>query len=287
VEEIWFAKEAARDSERSDFLAAFLFFGERKPVLVYLNRGLIIEQAVVDLVHKYLETMKIDEIYPQNHVHATLNHPFAYLFKEQGNKAADHFPAVVISTYDDDKDRELNALRPQTQGAELRPVEYTGEDIGQILNIYEPEPVNGKKVRLPGVCAVASGESVNAIFKRLETKKCVYGYSLRAYRTDRVSVEIWAENIQVKNELYEQLRLFVLGDLRTRLAGKYQFFDPKIDDDTVRGQRSGVFNIDFGIVLAGADIQFEITYAIEQNVLDTDWDDIHREIIIGGNNNAR
>jgi hypothetical protein len=256
-------------------------------MLCYLNRGIILEQAVVDLVHKYLEALKIDEIYPQNHVHATLNHPFAYLLKEKGNNAADHFPAVIISTYDDDKDRELNALRPQTQGAELRLVEYTGEDIGQILNIYEPEPVNGKKARLPGVCAVAADEAVKAIKTRLETKGCVYGYSLRAYRADRISIEIWAGNIQVKNELYEQLRLFVLGDLRSRLAEKYRFFDPKIDDDTVRGQRSGVFNIDFGTVLAGADIQFEATYAIEQNVVDTEWDDIHREIITGGNNNAR
>jgi hypothetical protein len=253
-------------------------------MLCYLNRGIILEQAIVDLIHKYLETLKINEIYSQSHIHATLNHPFAYLFKEDGDKAADHFPTVVISTYQDDKDPELNVLRPQTQGAELSLVEYTGEDIDKILDIYEPELVDGKKVKLPGVCAVAADETIKAILARLETKECIYGYSLRAYRQDRISIEIWAENIQVKNELYEQLRLFVLGDLRNKLTEKYKFFDPKIDDDTVRGERSGVFNIDFGIILAGANIQFDVTYVIEQNVMDTEGYEIHREIITGGKN---
>jgi hypothetical protein len=254
-------------------------------MLVYLNKGLILEQAILALVHDYLETLKVNEIYKQSHVHTALNNYFAILWKENGDRAADSFPAVIVSTINDEKDPELNALRPQTQGAELALVEFTKEDIAKILDIYEPELVDGKKVRLPGVCVVAADKTIEAIRARLETKECIYGYSLRAYRQDRISIEIWAENIQIKNELYEQLRLFVLGNLRNKLTEKYKFFDPKIDDDTVRGERSGVFNLDFGIILAGANIGFNICYIVEQNILDTDWDEIHREIIIGGGKN--
>jgi hypothetical protein len=256
-------------------------------VLCYLNRGIILEQVILAELHRYIAAMKLDSFYGQHHIHATLNHPFAYLFKEQGPKAADHFPAVIVSTYEDVKDSDLNQLRPQTQGDELSLIGFTGEDLDAILDIYEPELANGKQVKKPGICVIASEESINAIRARLEESEYVYGYSLRSYRKDHISIEIWAENIQLKNELYEQLRLFVLGDLRNKLTARYGFYDIKLDDDTVTGQRSNAWNIDFDVALAGANIRFDVTYAIEQNVMDTDWDDIHREIIIGGINHAR
>jgi hypothetical protein len=228
--------------------------------------------------------MKLDEFYKQHHIHVTLNHPFAYLYKESGVKAADHFPAIIVSTYDDAKDNDLNRMRPQTQGSELSLIGYTGEDIDKILDVYEPETVKGKKVKKPGICAIASESSIAAILKKLEQSEYIYGYSLRTYRKDHISLEIWSENIQLKNELYEQLRLFVLGDLRNKLSERYGFYDTKIDDDTVAGQRGAAWNVDFNTILAGANILFDVTYAIEQNVVDTDWEDVHREIIIGGIN---
>jgi len=245
---------------------------------VYLNRGLIPEQAVVALIRDYLDTLQVNKIYENNQVHVAPSNIFAKLYMENGDKAADHFPAIVVSCLDDDKDRDLNSLRPQKAAW----IGYEKPDIEAMLDIYKPELVNGKKVKIPGICAVTSDEAVAAIFARLEKKEYVYGFSLRAYRRETISVDVWCENVQLKNELYEQVRLFVLGDMRNKLTEKYKFFDPRLDDDTVRGQRVLPFLIDYGLTLAGANVQFEVTYAVEQNFLDTDWDDIHREIIIGG-----
>lgn len=253
-------------------------------MLCYLNRGIILEQVIVSEIHTYLEAMKLDEFYKQHHIHVTLNHPFAYLYKESGVKAADHFPAIIVSTYDDVKDNDLNHLQPQTQGSKLSLISYIREDIDKILDVYEPEMVKEKKVKLPGICAIAAESSISAILNRLEKSEYLYGYSLRTYRKDHLSIEIWAENVQLKNEIYEQVRLFVLGDLRNKLSERYSFYDTKIDDDTVSGQRGAAWNVDFNTILAGANIIFDVTYAIEQNVIDTDWEDIHREIIIGGIN---
>jgi hypothetical protein len=266
-------------------------------VLCYLNRGLILEQAIVGIIKKYLDDMKINKIYEHNQIHVALNNHFAKLYKENGDKAADSFPAIVVSTFDDNKNPDLQALRPQTQGAELKKNGYGRSDIEQILNIYEPEPVNGKKVKIPGICSVACDDTVKAIYEKLDSIEnenkdennedkdvMVYGYSLRAYRQDIVSVDIWAENVQLKNELYEQIRLFVLGDMRNKLAEKYKFFDPKLDDDSVRGTRVLPFLVDFGLTLAGGNVQFEVAYAIEQNVINLNWNDIHGELIIGGRN---
>jgi hypothetical protein len=268
-------------------------------MLCYLNRGIILEQAIVAIIRDYLCTLQVDKIYESNQIHAVLNNHFAKLYKENGDKAADSFPAIVVSTYDDTKEPDLQPLRPQTQGAKLKKIGYDKSDIEKIRDIYEHETVNGKKVKIPGICAVASDETINAIYKKFDliesenkdvkNKKkdvMVYGYSLRAYRRDIISVDIWAENIQLKNELYELIRLFVLGDMRNKLTEKYKFFDPKIDDDTVRGTRVLPFLVDFGLTLAGGNVQFEVAYAIEQNVIDTDWNDIHREIIIGGTNHV-
>ena len=263
----------------------------------YLNRAIILEQAIVALIKNYLNTLKVDKIYENNQIHAVLNNHFAKLYMTNGDKAADSFPAIVVSTHEDNKEPDLLPVRPQTRGTKLKKIGYDKSDVDAILNIYEPELVDGKKVKIPGICAIAPDETINAIYEKLDSienynkdeknkKKdvMVYGYSLRAYRRDMMSIDIWAENIQLKNELYKQILLFVLGDMRNILATKYEFFDPKIDDDTVRGTPVLPFLVDFGLTLAGGSVQFEVAYAIEQNVIDTSWDDIHREIIIGGTN---
>jgi hypothetical protein len=262
--------------------AAFLFLGV--VMLCYLNRGIIIEQVIAAEINTYLTALKLDDYYKQHHIHVTLTHPFASLFREKDMRAADHFPAVIVSTYEDKKNDGLNMLRPQTQGNELSLIGYTREDFEKILDVYEPELVKGKKVKKPGICTTAADSVVKALLKKLEADGYVYGCSLRAYRTDHISIEIWAENIQLKNEIYEQLRLFVLGGLRTRLADRYAFYDTKIDDDSVFGRRSGAWNFDFDTALAGAAVNFEVAYTVEQNVLDTDWEDVPRKIIIGGTN---
>jgi hypothetical protein len=51
---------------------------------------------------------------------------------------------------------------------------------------------------------------------------------------------------------------------------RYEFFDIKIDDDTINGQRSGAYNDQFDAVLHGANITFDVNYAVTQFVLDTE-----------------
>lgn len=242
----------------------------------YLNRGIILEQAIVAIINEYLKTMKINEIYQNNQIHVVLNDHFTKLHHEQGGRSADNFPAIVVSSLDDVKDKDLSSMRPQTASW----IGYKKTDIESIVDIYVPGSEGNQIV--PGICVVAADESINALFEKLEKNKNVYGFSTRFYRREIISIDIMAENIQLKNELYEQIRFFVLGDLRNKLIEKYSFFDLRLDDDTVKGQRVLPFLVDHGLTLAGANVQFEVAYAIEQNVLDTEWEDVHKEIIIGG-----
>jgi hypothetical protein len=258
-------------------------------MLVYLNRGLILEQAVCAAVEDYLHTRNIDKIFRNFHTHVTLQHPFAHLFLDKGGKTADHFPAVVISTDDDGKPPELDGLPPAAQGTELDAVGLSSDDIDAILDTNETVVVGGhEKMRsVPGVPIVADEESVKAVRDALKTRERVYGYAARTYRQDSISIEIWAENAQVRNQIYEDLRLFVVSNLRNILTSRYGNYDIKIDEESIRGQRSSAYNIDFAVVLFGANICFEANYAIEQIVIDTAWEQLRREIILEETNYAK
>jgi hypothetical protein len=258
-------------------------------MVCYLNRGLILEQAVCAAIEEYLQAIRIDETFDNFHTHVTLRHPFAHLFTEKGAKAADHFPSVVVSTYDEWKPPEMDGLPPVMQGAsELDAVGISNEDIDSILDTNETVEINGKqKTRVkPGIPIVASPAAIAAIRKTLAKQEAVYGYSVRTYRQDSISIEIWAENEQVKNQIYEDVRLFVLGNMRNILIEKYHNYDLKIDEESIKGQRSGAWNIDFAVVLSGANIRFEANYAIEQIFINTELKELHREIIVEGNNYA-
>jgi hypothetical protein len=254
-------------------------------VICYLNRGFILEQAIVAAVNDYFDTIDFENLYNNFHIEATLEHPFAKIFKKNNTiKAADLFPTVVVSTYNDDKPSDL-PLQPQVEGVGLNQDEI---DIitRTTENYFVETEKNGKKEKkektrqIPGLCTVVAPDILTAIKKHIEEKKVIYGFSMKFYRKDRISLEIWSENVQLKNEIYEQLRLFVIGNLRHILtAEKYRAHDIKLDDDTLGGQRSGAWNEQFDVVLAGADITFDVNYAIEQIVLDTQIDNPKRDLI--------
>ena len=238
----------------------------------YLNRGIILEQVIVSLIHDYLDAIDADNLYQNFHIDATNRHPFASLYLHNTKTAADEFPAIVVTTATDDKTPALDNLQ-----AWITPVAFTDEDIDDwASNTYDNDftDTNGNTVKagtkIPGLCAVTSKDVIKALKKVTKKQEEIYGNKIEMRRTDRISVEIWAENEQVKNEVYEVLRLFIAGDLRHILAEKYNFFDPHIDDSSIHGQRSNNYNEDFGISLSGAMISFEVNYLISQVVLDSD-----------------
>lgn len=251
----------------------FLFAKKRivEMARYYLNRGIILEQVIVSLIHDYLDAIDADNLYSNFHIEATNSHPFASLYLHNNKRAADCFPAIIVATAADDKTPDLADLK-----AWITPVEFSAADIDDwASNTYDADftDTNGHTVKagkkIPGLCAVTSKDVIKELKKIVQRKGTARGHRIEMRRTDRISIEIWADNEQVKNEVYEILRLFVAGDLRHILAEKYNFFDPLIDDGSVHGQRSNNYNMDFDIPLSGAMISFEVNYLIAQVVFDT------------------
>ena len=259
-------------------------------MLFYLNKGFVVEQALVDLVKRYFDEMDLDSVYKNFHIYITNDHPFAHIIIEGNTRSSDLFPSVVITTDNDEKVPELSNIPVQVRGVKL-----FLEDLIELNNIYRDRTSfdsetgieekiidrNGNIVKelIPGYIQVID----NAHFEKLkaicEQKGFVYGLEMKTQKRDRISIEIWSENNQLKNEIYEKLRLYLSGKLLLDLK-KYEFNDVDIFDKSIRGDRSSNFNLDFDVLLHGSHLSFEIDYSIVQYVIDTDIDAEDKDLIM-------
>jgi hypothetical protein len=233
-------------------------------MIIYLNRGLILEQEISKALKKYFKDMAIDDLYQQNYsVNVTIEHPFARLLENNGAKLTGLFPACVVTTETDTKPAQLDDV------VSTQKIQITKSDVDAIGSMGY----------------LVSSSVIQKLNDAIKERDYLYGIACVIRRCDHVSIEIWAENIQLKNELYELIRLFVAGGMREALATIYKEYCLTIFDKSVRGQRSNNWNFDFGVKLSGAQITFDADYAIEQTVINTELikidDPVYVEVIHG------
>lgn len=264
-------------------------------MIYYLNMGFVLEQALVDVVKRYFDRQKFDEVYGNFHISVVNEHPFAHLIVDSHARASDSFPSVVITTQSDSKPSDLTNVPPQTFA-----VGYTSEELDKFLSINMREktkideegnvvPVKKKgeiqKEKIPGFVFVIDEKSINQLKEIADSRTTeesageVYGIKVDTQRRDHVSIEIWSENNQLKNELYEHLRLMIASSLDYILHERYSMFGPSISDSSVNGERSSNYNFDFDCVLCGSHITMDIDYTVSQIILDTDVQSLSYEVI--------
>jgi hypothetical protein len=224
-------------------------------MIFYLNKGLILEQEIVLALHHYFNALDLPSLYRNQTITISNAHPFATLFHTIAQNESPRlslFPAIVVTTTADTKPSQLTHLN------EVSTLSLTIDDIDTLSK-------QGYMVT----------ETVLKKLKEvLQNRSNLYGISQISRRQDTISVEIWSENIQLKNELYEAVRLFVCGFLREYLSEHLKGHDTVIFDNSIQGERSNNFNEDFGILLSGGYISFEVDYCIEQIVIDSEVKDI-------------
>lgn len=264
-------------------------------MVYYLNFGFILEQALADLIRRYIDRQNFDEVYGNFHISVMNEHPFAHMIIDSSSRCADNFPSIIVTTQSDSKTGEMAELPLQTYE-----VGYTSEEIdclvsagfrnkkrllsgGKAVDIVK----NGvlQKERVPGFILVYDKKSVEELKRTADSrskdgeKGMVYGLKINTRKTDLVSIEIWAENNELKNELYEHVRLFLSGALPRLLEDEYRIFEPALFDKTITGERSANYNFDFDSLLCGSHLSFEVDYDIAQVILDTELENINGEIV--------
>jgi len=218
--------------------------------MYFLNKGLIFEQEFVKELRNYFNSLDIDKMFPGVTLNITNEHPFMQSLDNQGpSNAPSLFPAIVVAS---ESDRHV----PTGKFIEVERLTIEPQDVDQIIPsgyMIEEETV----------------ERIRGEFKDREEKK-LYGASYTVRRSERISIQIWAINVQLKNYLYEMLELFIHGGLHERMMDFRKNQNLVIFDDTVTGQRSGTYSLAFGMTLAGANIVFDADYMIEQTFIDTE-----------------
>ena len=255
-------------------------------MLYYLNRGFIIEQALADLIQRYFHRLRLDKVYDNFHLSVTNDHPFAHLLIDSDSTtAADTFPSIVITTQTDSKINEFQNLPEQYMKVQLtaddldqicyhkRTRTYINEDGEEV--VYKKRDGSTVEENVPGYCIVTDEETINKLKEYATENEYVPGISYSTRKRDKISIEIWAENNQLKNELYEQLRLYISTTLNNDLDKVYPIFDSAIFGHSINGERSNNYNFDFDTVLYGSHITFDVDYNIGQIIIDTESKDFN------------
>lgn len=265
-------------------------------MIYYLNLGFVLEQALVDVTKTYLERLHLDSVYNNFHISVVNEHPFAHMMVEDKTTANDTFPAVVITSHTDGEVPDLANLMEITHG-----VKVTSKDLDEIFNeatrpktrvnekTGETEIIkkrDGSIVRevIPGYVLIYDEERINKLKEIADSRTTseeeggIYGIKIDSRRRDNISVEIWCENDQLKDELYEHLSLFFQCSLDRILHEKFKMFDCAIFGNKISGERSSNYNFDFDVILSGSHITFSVDYNVSQIILDTEIENITTEI---------
>ena len=264
-------------------------------MIYYLNMGFVIEQALVDVVKRYIDRQQFDKVYDNFHISVVNEHPFAHMIIDENATASDTFPSIVITTQSDSKPSDLMNVPPQVKG-----IGYTSEDFDNLIETTKriktkvndegeivPVKRKGEPIieKIPGYVLVYDDDSIAKLKSIADSRSSaeeqgmVYGLQIDTRRRDRISVEIWAEQNELKNEIYEHLRLLFSSSLESVMKEQYSFFDPSIFDSSVNGERSSNYNFDFDCLLCGSHITFEVDYNVSQIILDTEIENINYDLI--------
>jgi hypothetical protein len=241
-------------------------------MIFFLNRGLILEQEVAKVLKWYFNTIRLPEYLKNYTVHVTNEHPFGKMWLSEAPEkdAVSLLPTVVVATESESKPAELS------NAVSLYDMTVTPEDI----QAKEDGGLSDLEQRYIMMTPKIMAEIRAAMESRGDKDKRIIGKSWIIRRSNSISIDIWADNPQVKDELYRLIRNFICGFMRDYLEKRFEdLFKDVVDpgcspfslfDHTVMGHPGNNENLEFGIELYGGILTFEADYIVEQSIIDTD-----------------
>jgi hypothetical protein len=208
-----------------------------------LTKVPVIEDLLVKDLREYLGLIRFKEQYPNHkNLGVSNDHPFERLLAS-GEPDFTILPSITIVSANDG--------------------EVQGMSKGWKITSLEKADIIGMKPE-EWILSETALVELNTAF---QTKDQIHGLMHSTMWRDSVSFEIWTENIQVKNDIFSLVLAYLSGP---QIIGLHQKHDIVIHSNTIRGQRSGYYNIDFGKTLYGGRIEVSVDYPIMQAVYDTD-----------------
>lgn len=223
---------------------------------IVVPRVFIPETVIVDALRTYLNALDIGGIFTRVTVNVTNDHPFAQLTNGMINhggrvNTAGLFPALIVTTQEDAGNPDLPLGLA---------VESSVIALDSTAGLADSYTVTDKTLTDVEAAITAQGGLLR-------------GRHYQFRRRDTMGIEIWAENVLMKNELYDFCKLFVLSLMEQKSMKPYEDFALALFPQSVQGERSNNYNFDFGLALAGAHIRFELSYLNELLLFDTEIED--------------
>jgi|WetSurMetagenome_2_1015567.scaffolds.fasta_scaffold91645_2 hypothetical protein len=207
----------------------------------------VTEELLKDSFSTYLNTnIKWGEQYPNfKNINISNDHPFEQILGgPDGSVRPDLFPSVTIIS---SNDGEVPGMGKNWEIAEL--------DKGDIDDSFKKKDW------------YLSATSLAAVKEHLTANNVLYGIQHTTTWRDNVSFEIWAENLRVKNDLYNLILGYLTGPEMIQL---HKDTNVVIFTNTIQGQRSGYYNFDVaGRTLYGARFTMNVDYPVLQVSYDT------------------
>lgn len=111
-------------------------------------------------------------------------------------------------------------------------------------------------------------EGLAAIETHFETKDQLIGTKISYQRRDTINIDITTDDhTNIKDRLYDLVTMFLVGHGALALKTDLEI---GILPESLNGNRSGTYNIEFGRTLRGSTIQFQVDYKIFQVYYDID-----------------
>lgn len=220
----------------------------------------VIEEILIDRITKYLkEDCRWADQFPNySQVRISNEYPWVpYMASEEHfsngwldlNKVSETlFPAATIVTSQDSKSPQLFVSMKPT-------------------NLYKDE-VAEFKAQADTDGFLISPQAMADLDTHFLGSDVLPGINVVYQRRDTVNIDITTDDeTNIKNRLYDLISLFLIGHGNVSLK---EDLDIAIIESSVNGNRSGTYNNDFGRVLRGSSIQFEVDYKISQVFYNTD-----------------
>jgi len=113
-----------------------------------------------------------------------------------------------------------------------------------------------------------SPEGLQAIEDAITANGVVYGSRIMYKKTEVMKIDVTVDDeSDIKNRIFDLVMQFLVGQGQIDLNNDEKI---EIKTETIHGNRSGVYNIQFGRVLKGSTIQFDVNYDIVQVYYNTD-----------------
>jgi len=210
------------------------------------------EEIIVGELKKYFfEEVRFKDIYPNfGNIRVSGVHPFVYLIDAEINDKPlpqGLFPSITVISDNDQKNPEIDIATL------LEDVKITSAEVSDIKENKEAYIISEKDLQI--LDNLTQGDD------------SVFAQGMNQNRRASLVVEIWSQNMKVKNRLYDLTLTFFIGKRRFTLKSDY---DIVIDEKSVSGERSGNYNYDFGKTIYGGILRMSVDYVIAQYEVDTE-----------------